>query len=253
LKNKVTLITGAGSGLGSATALLFAREGARVVVADVDTHAGNGIVQKINGTGGDAFFVEADVSQAADAERMITAAVQKYGRLDVLFNNAGIAEPMGTVEEISEESWDRIINVNLKGVFLGSKYAIPVMAKQGGGVIINMASVNGLFAIQRLCAYNASKGGVIMLTKSMAIDHAHEKIRVNCICPGVVRTPMIEKYIRESANPDEALKEQENLNFVIKRLIEPEEVASMALFLASDEASAVTGGSYVVDGGYTAI
>ncbi len=251
LKDKVALVTGAGSGIGRATAILLAKEGAKVVVADVDPKGGTETATKIKNAGGEALFVQADVSKAVDAENMIKTAVDKYGRLDVLFNNAGI-NPQGTVVDTSEELWDRIIDINLKGVFLSSKYAVPLMEKRGG-VIVNTASVNGICALPNECAYDASKGGVIMLTKAMALDHGHQNIRVNCICPGITRTPLIERYIQESPHPEEALENSTKLNYAIRRLIEPEEIAHTVLFLASDEASAITGAVYVVDGGYTAI
>jgi NAD(P)-dependent dehydrogenase (short-subunit alcohol dehydrogenase family) len=251
LKDKVALITGAGSGIGRATAKIFAMEGARVVVADIDPEKGEETAKIIRNEGGQGVFIKVDVTKWSDCERMVATATETYGKLDILFNNAGI-NPLGTVVDTSEELWDKIIDINLKGVFLSSKYAIPVLAKQGG-VIINNASVNGLVALPDEAAYDASKGGVIMLTKAMAIDHGHQNIRVNCVCPGVTDTPLIRRYIDESNNPEEQLKVFVKYNAVLHRLIKPEEVAYVVLFLASDEASAVTGAVYPVDGGYTTV
>ena len=252
LKNKVALITGAGSGIGRATAILFAKEGAKVVVADIDTKGGEETVKKINDSGGAAVFVHVDVTKASDAERMVKTAVEKYGKLDILFNNAGI-NPLGTVVDTTEESWDRIINVNLKGIFLGSKHAIPEMAKHEGGVIINTASVNGLVALPDEAAYDASKGGVVMLTKAMAIDHASQNIRANCICPGATDTALLRRYIDEAHDPEKQLKAFVEYNAALRRLIKPEEIAYAVLFLASDESSAITGVALPVDGGCTAV
>jgi NAD(P)-dependent dehydrogenase (short-subunit alcohol dehydrogenase family) len=248
LSGKVAVITGAASGIGRATASLFAREGAKVVVVDIDEQAGKQAVENIRAEGGEAMFVKADITIATDVQNAMRATVQKYGKLDILVNNTGIS-PTGTVVDTKEEVWDRIIDTNLKGVFLGSKYAIPEMRK--GGVIVNMASISGLVARQGEAAYDASKGGVVMLTKAMALDHVPQKIRVNCVCPGTIRTPLIERIIAESANPEESLKKFESLH-PIGRLGKPEEVAHAVLYLASDESSFVTGSALVVDGGRTA-
>jgi len=239
LKNKVALITGGGRGIGRATAILFAKEGAQVVVSDIDLKEGRETVALINATCGEASFVQADVSKAAEAKRMVETAVEKYGRLDVLFNNAGI-ELTGKVEEMPEDAWDRVLDVNLKGVFLCSKYAIPQMLKQGGGTIINAGSTAGLFGLGEEGAYCASKGGVIVLTKSMAMDYAAKNIRVNCICPGSVET-------RLTPSTPAVIK-----NIPMGRIGQPEDVAKIALLFASDQASFVTGATLVVDGGGTA-
>ena len=236
LKNKVALITGAGRGIGQATAVRFAMEGAKVVVVDIDSKEGEETVEMIKSAGGATVFVQADVSKAVDAEKMVKVAVEKFGKLDILFNNAGI-ELSGRVEDMPESDWDRVININLKGMFLGSKYAVPQMLKQGGGVIICTASTAGLFGLGREAAYCASKGGVIALTRAMAMDYAAENIRVNCICPGPIGTRLtkpLQSTIKKVA---------------LGRIGKPEEIANAALFLASDESSFVTGSALMVDGG----
>ena len=250
LKGKAALITGAGSGIGRASALLFAREGAKVAVVDIVQEGGQETVNMIKEGGGEAIFVKADVTKAVDAERMIKTTVEKYGRIDILFNNAGI-NPSGTVVDTPEEAWDKVINVNLKGAFLGSKYAIPEMAKGGGGVIINTASVAGLVGTANEIAYVASKGGIVAMTRGMAIDHVNQNIRVNCICPSGTETPLINKWLDTVKEPEKMRQELANTS-LFKRLARPEEIAQAALFLASDESSFVTGSALVVDGGFTA-
>lgn len=252
LRGKVAIITGGGSGIGRATAILFAKEGSRVVVADVDEQKGQETVNMIKRDGGDAILVRADVSKSADAKNLVEATLAEYGLLDIVFNNAGI-NPVGTVMDTSEEVWDRVIDTNLKGPFLVSKYAVPAMARAGGGVIINNASVNGFVALPNEAAYDASKGGVVMLTKAMAVDHGPQNIRVNCVCPGNVDTPLIQGYIAGAPDREEARKLVYEKNAIIRRLITPEEVAHVVVFLASNEASAITGAAYLVDGGSTAV
>lgn len=245
LKDKVAVITGAGSGIGRATALLFAQEGAKVVVADYSDEGGEETVKQIEEKGGKATFVRVDVSQAADVQKMVKAATDKYGRLNILYNNAGIEGPSAPTGNLSEADWDRVLSVNLKGVFLGSKYAIPQMLKQGSGVIINTASIAGLVGFNNMPAYCASKGGVISLTKAMALEYAKNNIRVNCICPGVIRTPMLN---RTPSPAVEAMVKREPIG----RFGEPEEIAQAALYLASDRSSFITGTALIVDGGWTA-
>jgi len=243
LKNRVALVTGAGSGIGRATAMLFAREGASVVVVDTASKEGMETVEMIKSMGREAIFTKADVSEASDMEKAIKSCVEKYGKLDILFNNAGVAQDC-SILDMSEDEWNRVINVNLKGVFLGSKYAIAQMIKQGGGVIINTASTLGLIAEPNCAAYCASKGGVIALTRALAVECALFNIRVNCICPGPVATPMILKEPQQ----------QVDVSYVpLKRLGKPEEIACAALFLASDESTYMTGTTLIVDGGTMAI
>jgi len=252
LSNKVALITGAGSGFGRATAILFSKEGAKISVVDIVEKGGQETVKLIKDNGGDAIFVYADVSKASDVEKMIKTTVDEYGRLDILFNNAGIPMAFTPIEKVNEELWDRIIDINVKGIFLGSKYAIPIMKKQGGGVIINTASISGVRPRPGLIAYSVSKAAAIMLTKALAIELAPFKIRVNCLNPVAAETAMLPKFIGvEEAKGEkfEAGRKRFIDTVPMGRLAQPEDVAYAALFLASNEASLVTGASLDVDGG----
>ncbi len=242
LDNKVTIITGAGMGMGQAAAILFAKEGARVVVVDWVAEAGEETVRMIKEAGGEAMFVKTDVSKAEDVENMVKETINTYGKLDVIYNNAAIIGESAFTENCSEENWDRIMAINLKGVFLGMKYAIPEMLKTGGGSIVNTASQCGDRGTRNLCAYCASKGGILALTRVTAMELARKKIRVNALNPGIIASPMVLKMSKE---------EQEGFASIIPqgRLGKPEEVAYAALFLASDESSHVTGHTLVVDGG----
>ena len=242
LDGKTALITGSGSGIGRATALLFAREGARVAVVDHVPSGAQETVRTIKEAGGSAIFLECNVCQSVDVERMVKATVDAYGRIDILHNNAGIQGPVAPVADLTEDGWDLVINTNLKSVFLGSKYAIPIMVKQGGGVIINTSSAMGLCGRANIAAYCVSKGGIILLTKTMAAEYSKQNIRVNCICPGVIETPMAESSIA-------ALQMQYIPQGKAGRA---EDIARAALFLASDDSAYVTGASLVVDGGWTA-
>lgn len=247
LQDKVAIITGSGSGIGRATALLFGREGARVMSVDLIGDTAEATAGEIRDGGGQADSLQADVSVAADVERMINTTVERFGRLDVLVNNAGIEVSMPIVQ-VPEEMWDRLIDVNLKGVFLGCKYAIPQMLKQGGGAIINTASIAGLRGFATLGTYSASKGGVVLLTKTLAVEYAPFNIRINCVCPGMIRTPMLERGLTAVPNPEEA-RELIRQVHPMGRIGEPEEVARGILFLASDEASFITGVPLPIDGG----
>ncbi len=243
-QGKTIIVTGGASGIGKATANLFAAEGASVVVSDVNP-AGEEIAQEINQRGGSAIFVRTDVSKAADAERLIQETLRQYGRLDILHNNAGILV-VGDVRTISEADWDRCININLKGVFLVSKYAVPAMIQTGGGVIINTASTAGLSGGGGYSAYSASKGGIILLTQCMALDFARQNIRVNAVCPGPTATPMI--LSSDPAQQESAL-ERWSKELPIGRAGRPEDIAKAVAYLASDDASFVTGTAFVIDGG----
>lgn len=243
LKDKIAVITGSGKGLGEAIALLFSREGAKIVVFDIDEPAGRETVEQIQEQGGEAIFVHGDVSNPDDAVRLIDAAVDAYGCVDVLVNNAGVHVDR-TVADTTEAEWDQILGVNLKGIFLCSKAAIPQMRRQGGGNIICISSISGLIGQLNQAAYNASKHGIIGLVKCMAYDHALENIRANAICPGVMNTPLVASVPEEHIAPYRKTS-------LLERFAEPSEVANAALFLASDESSYVTGSAMVVDGGYT--
>ena len=247
LADKVALITGGASGIGQATALLFAREGAAVSVVDVDQAKGQAVVQEIVESGGQAIFVRCDVSQAAACQRAVRQTVEKLAGLDILFNNAGIIR-RASVLETSEEEWDRVMAVNVKSVFLLSKYAIPVMAQAGGGVIVNTASGWGLVGGRKAAAYCASKGAVVLLTKAMALDHGQQNIRVNCLCPGDTDTPLLRHEAHQLGESDDRFL-AEAAERPLQRVGTPEDIAQAALYLASDASSFVTGTALVVDGG----
>ena len=249
LEGKVAVVTGAGSGIGRAIAHRFAQEGASVVIAEVNRDAGASAASEIRAEGGSALFVPTDVSRAADVEAMVRRTVAEFGRLDVLVNNAAI-QILGRLADTSEEDWDRLQSVNLKGVFLCSKYAIPEMVRTGGGSIVNLASVLGLVGDPDLAAYCAAKGGVLALTKAAALAYGPAGIRVNAICPGDVDTPMVRDYFNKDPDP-EALRRRISSEYALRRIAEPREIAEAALFLASDASSFVTATALVIDGGYT--
>jgi NAD(P)-dependent dehydrogenase (short-subunit alcohol dehydrogenase family) len=247
LAGKRALITGGASGIGRAMALLFAREGAAVAVVDLDEAGGEAVVGMIEDGGGQAIFVPCDVTQAQDCWRTVRQTVDELGGLDILVNNAGIIR-RATVLDTTEEEWDRVMAVNVKSIFLFSKYAVPVMAQAGGGVIINTASGWGLVGGRRAVSYCASKGAVVNMTRAMALDHGEQNIRVNCICPGDTDTPMLRDEARQLGEADERFLE-EAAQRPLRRVGRPEDIAQAALYLASDEASFVTGTALVVDGG----
>ena len=249
LEGKVALITGAGSGIGKEAALIFAAEGAAVVAVDRDDKAGQATVEAVKASGGRAAYVTADVSRSGDCARMVATAEQTFGRLDVLFNNAGIMDSRDDdAVSTDEETWDLTMNVNAKGVFLGCKHGIPALRRAGGGSIINTASfVAVLGAATPQIAYTASKGAVLALTRELAIVHAREKIRVNALCPGPLHTEMLMKFL----NTDQK-KQRRLVHIPMGRFGTAREIAQAALFLASDESSFVTGTDFLVDGGITA-
>jgi NAD(P)-dependent dehydrogenase (short-subunit alcohol dehydrogenase family) len=247
---KVALITGGASGIGRATALTFAREGAKLVIADRHAEGGQQTVHMITEQGGDAIFVQVDVSRAAEVEAMINTTVATYGRLDCAHNNAGIGpSPRVLLHELSQESWQRVLGINLTGVWLCMKYELVQMLKQGGGTIVNTASIMGLVGSwSRSGAYNASKHGVVGLTKTAALEYATAGIRVNAVCPGYIRTPLIESTL--ASQPE--MEAQIVARHPVGRMGRPEEIAEAVLWLCSDAASFVTGHTMTVDGGYVA-
>ncbi len=247
-EGKVALVTGAGSGIGRATALVFAREGAKVVVADIVVEGGQETVQQIEVAGGEAIFVKADVSQAADVETLIAKTVETYGRLDCAFNNAGIEGGMKLTIDCTKEEFDRTIAVNLTGVWLCMKYEIQQMLSQGSGAIVNTASAAGLVGFPSLPDYVASKHGVVGLTKTAALEYAKSGIRVNAVCPGVIQTPMVERGAQLSPGFDELAVSMEPVG----RFGQPSEIGEAVVWLCSDAASFVTGHPMVVDGGLVA-
>jgi NAD(P)-dependent dehydrogenase (short-subunit alcohol dehydrogenase family) len=249
LAGKVALVTGAGSGIGLATALAFAREGARLVAVDVDARAGEAAAEQARAAGAEARFVRADVAKSADCAEMVAEAERAFGALHVLFNNAGIMLPADDdAVSTDEATWDLTMSVNLKGVFLGCKHGIPALRRAGGGSVINTASFVALLgAATPQLAYTASKGGVLALSRELAVIHAREKIRVNALCPGPLRTELLMKFL-----DTEAKRQRRLVHIPLGRFGEAREIAEAVVFLASDESSFVTGASFVVDGGITA-
>jgi len=250
LSNKVALVTGGTSGIGRATALLFAREGAQVVITGRDEARGRSVVAEIEEAGGSALFVRSDVRLAPECRRAVEECLRAFGRLDILFNNAGVFYP-NTVPDSSEQEWDLTIDICLKGTYLMSRFALPVMIAQGQGVIVNNASGWGLVGGAAAAAYCAAKGGVVLLTKAMAIDHGPQGIRVNCVCPGDVDTPMLPEDARQRGMSWEDYLASAS-DRPLGRIGRPEEIARAVLFLASDDSAFVTGAALAVDGGGTA-
>lgn len=250
LANKVAVITGAGSGMGKAAAILFAAEGAAVAAVDLDAATAGQTASEIVAAGGKALAIGADVSNSTEVQRMFDQAVGRFGRLDIVYNNAGTIEKKEMLHEIGDDEFDRVLDVNLRGVFLGIKYAVPHLIKSGGGAIINTASVAGLKAFTGKAAYTASKAGVIAMTQVAGMQYGRHKIRVNCICPGIIYTGMSRQVHREQFGKelDPGIKGRIS---ALSRIGMPEDIARVALFLASDDAAFVTGAPFVVDGGFT--
>lgn len=245
LKGKVAIITGSASGIGKATAVLFAHEGAKVVVSDVNIRDGESVVKNILDSGGEAIFIKADTSNPVDNENLVNKTVERFGALHIAVNNAGIGGELAPLADYSLEGWKRVIDINLSGVFYGMKYQIPAMLNSGGGSIVNISSILGAVGFPSAPAYTAAKHGVVGLTRQSALDYSAKGIRVNAVGPAFIKTPMI------SALPPEA-NEQLIAAHPIGRLGEPEEVAQLIAFLASEQASFITGNYYAVDGGYLA-
>jgi NAD(P)-dependent dehydrogenase (short-subunit alcohol dehydrogenase family) len=246
LDGKVAVITGAASGMGRASAIRFAKEGAAVVVADLNSQGGEATISEIAATGGRAVFQRTDVSSDSDIKSLIDRAVKEYGRLDITYNNAGIGGATGKLTDIKAEDWDKTFVILTRAVFLGIKYSIEPMRKAGGGSIISTASVAGLKGVAGLHAYSAAKAAVVNLTESAAIELGHDRIRVNCICPGGIVTPLVYRGMR--GGEEEAQRNMARMQ-PIPRAGRPEDIAAMALFLASDDAEWVTGAAMIVDGG----
>jgi NAD(P)-dependent dehydrogenase (short-subunit alcohol dehydrogenase family) len=246
LQNKVAIVTGAGSGIGKAIALLYASEGAKIVVSDIDEQGGNETVSEIKQKSGDAIFIKTDSSKASDNENLVAQAVKHFGALHIAVNNAGIGGPLKPVGEYPIDGWDKVISINLSGVFYGVRYQIPAMLNAGGGSIVNIASILGKAGTKSAAGYVAAKHGVIGLTEAAALDYADQKIRINSIGPGYILTPLLTKTL-----DDAAMKALVGLH-PMGRLGNSEEVAELALWLNSDKASFVTGAYYNVDGGYLA-
>src|SRR5260370_16194905 len=248
LKGKVAVITGAASGIGRATAIKFAGEGAAVVIADLNVEGGEAAVRECKENAGCAVFQKTDVSAEAEIKTLIARAITEFGRLDIIYNNAGIGGAIGPLEQISVEDWDRSQAVLLRGVLLGMKHAAPELRKVGGGAIISTASVAGIRGFASLHAYCAAKAGVVNLTRSAALEFAKDKIRVNCICPGGINTPILH---RNQPGAKEAMEDWMAKGQPLQRAGHPEDIAGMALYLASDDAQWVTGQAMIVDGGLT--
>ena len=253
-EGKVALVTGGGSGIGRASALTFARDGAKIIVADVDVNGGEATVQMIKKDGGEAIFVRTDVTKATEVEALVNKAVETYGRLDYALNNAGVEGNGLSTTQYAEEDWDRLININLKGVWLCMKYEIQQMLRQGSGAIVNTASIVGLVGLENSCAYTASKHGVVGLTKVAALEYAKQNIRVNAVCPGSIITPMVERIFARGTDvkAQADAKAQTIAWHPIGRQGKPEEVAETVVWLCSDAASFITGHAMPVDGGFIA-
>ncbi len=254
LDSKIALVTGAGSGIGKEIALLYAQQGAQVIVADIQEDAAAAVVAEISERNGLARSLPLNIADEGQVRVAMQGVVEQYGRLDILVNNAGVSH-VGNVLETSAEDWDRVMAVNARGVFLCSKYALAQMLRQNpaGGILVNIASVAGMIAVDRRFPYGASKGAVISMTRSIAIDFANQGIRANAICPGTVHTPFVEGFLeRNFAENKDEVRQQLHARQPIGRMGRPEEIAAAALYLASDEAALITGSTLVIDGGWTA-
>ena len=251
LKGKVAVITGGASGIGRATARLFASEGAALLIADTDEEGGRQTADELTSAGGAATFVRSDVSRATDMEALMQAALDAHGRLDAIFNNAGIEGEQAKTADCSLENWERVISVNLTGVFHGLKFGIPALLRSGGGSIINTASTAGMNGYPGMPAYSASKAGVIQLTKTAAAEYARKGIRVNAICPGGILTPLVERFT--AGLSADVVKKMIEAAHPVGRFGTPEEVARLVLYLASDDSAFCTGAPFIIDGGMLAV
>lgn len=251
LLDKVAIVTGAGSGIGQASAILFAQEGAKVTVADNRAEPGEETVRMIARAGGDSQFVLTDVGFGVQVQHVIDETLARWGRIDVLFNNAGMGMAK-LLEETTEEEWDRVFDVNLKSMYFSIRAVVPHMRKQGGGVILNMGSMNGILGQFRTPVYAASKGAIVLLTKSIAADYASDNIRVNCICPGIVDTEGFRGHMGKAADPEKLLGERRS-RVPLGRFMTSEDIAKAALYLVSEDSEGVTGIAHLVDGGLMAV
>ena len=251
LEGKVAIVTGAGNGMGRATAILFAHEGARVVIGDVDEAGGESAVAEIKANGGEATFVRCDVSKEADVIQLVQTAEGEYGALHTIFNNAGIEQPVTPSTDVTEELFDRVIGVNLKGTFFGCKHAIPALKRSGGGTIVNNSSVSAFANVGGNISYGSSKGAIMSMTRILALEYARENIRVNAICPGVIDTPMNQRNLEKSDDHD-AVRERWMSVTPMGRMGTPLEIARTVLYLASDMSSFTTGIGLLIDGGRVA-
>ncbi|MBP8294204.1 MAG: glucose 1-dehydrogenase [Caldilineaceae bacterium] len=250
LSGKVAIVTGGAQGIGRGIALALAGAGAAVTVADLNDEASAATAAAIAAQGAQSLYVHADVAQETDVRALVDAAVARFGRLDIVVNNAGVVA-VQTVEASSVDDWDRVMAVNVRSIFLTTKYALPHLRAAGGGAILNVASVSSFVAQQGTPAYCASKGAALMLTKALALDYAREQIRVNCICPGITDTPMLRYHARHAADPDAHLRQRLE-RVPTGEMLYPEDMGRAAVFLCSDDATGITGASLVVDGGYIA-
>lgn len=250
LREKVAIVTGAASGIGRASAMMFAQEGARVVVADIDATGGAEAVTQILAQGNEAVFQQANVSREADVQRMVEAAASRWGRIDILFNNAGVVM-VKPLEEMTEEEWDRVMDINVKSAFLAIKHALPHMRRGGGGAILNTGSIGSFTGQVGTPVYSASKGAIALLTKSLALDYGRDRIRVNCICPGITDTPMLREHLGHGAEGEARIRARLS-RVPTGTILSPVDVARAALYLVCDDSAGITGVLHVVDGGLLA-
>lgn len=250
LAGKVAIVTGAAQGIGLGIARVFAREGARAVLSDVQSEAGASAVQAIISDGGDAYYVHADVTREADVKALVQSAVDRFGGLDIIANNAGVCT-VRSAEESTVEEWDQTMAINVRSIFLTTKHGAPHLRRRGGGAILNVASISSFVGQEGTPAYTASKGAVLMLTKSLAVDYGRDKIRVNCICPGITDTPMLRYHMGQAGDVDKAI-EQRLRRVPLGEMLYPDDMGRAAAYLCSDDAGGITGASLVVDGGYIA-